>query len=276
MHIFTATVFCASFHAGPIECGLGSWINFPVHRDVYSTYNKISIDGYFSYGKLKGFIGVPFLYTLDKKDSRKENGIIVPTNYYKGATDFGDLNTYIGYRIGNFEPRIGIILPLGYRTNSGVWLGSKNVILKTGTGFSGNIIKELRLKYGGEIYLKYYISGYPEIEGSQAKSGSWSIEPDFKLTIQPLKKWKFGIETLCGFRKIYPIWLKYGSFQGYELSFSIVPHLIVTYDMKSRLYFSGKAGLGPNFKSKVGYKFKQPWEKSGHAVNFGVSMGFYP
>lgn len=269
-------IYAASFHTGPIECGIGSWINFPVNRDAYSAYNKLSVDGYFSYGKLKGYIGAPILYTLDKKDSKKVNGEIIPASYYKGATALGDLNMYIGFQIGTIQPRIGVIVPLGYPTNSGVWLGSKNVILKAGTGFSGDVSKRLHLRLGGEIYVKYYICGYPEMEDALGKAGSWAIEPDLKLTTQPFKKWRFAIEALGGFKKFYPVWLKYGSFQGYELSSSIVPHLSVSYDVKSRLYISAKAGCGPGFKRKVEYKSEQPWKKSGYAINIGVGMGFYP
>ena len=270
------SVCAASFHTGPIECGLSSWINFPLNSDVYSAYNKFSVDGYFSYGKLKGFIGAPLLYTIDKKDSKKVDGETIYSSYYKGAIALGDLNMYIGYQIGNFQPRIGMVVPLGYPTNSGVWLGSKNVILKAGAGFSGDISQKLHLKFGGEIYVKYYICGYPEIEDALGKAGSWSIEPDLKLTTQPFKKWRFTFEALCGFKKFYPIWLKYGSFQGYELSSSIVPHISVSYDVKPKLYLSGKVGCGPGFKRKVEYKSEQPWRMSGYAVNLGIGMGFYP
>lgn len=257
--------------------GVGSWIHFPLDRDAFSAYNKLTLESYFSYSRFKGFIGVPILYTLDKRDYKNVDGKRIPGDTILDKVAPGDLSVYIGIRTGNFEPRIGLVVPLGYPTNSGVWLGSKNVIIKTGVGFSGDISKKLKLKYGGELYLKYYVAGFPEIEDSHGKKGSWSIEPDLKIVLEPSRKWKLGIETLCGIKKLYPKWLKYGSFQGYELSFSIVPHFIFSYDLSSRLFLSGKAGFGPSFKSKNDSALgMHPWKHSGNAANFGLSAGFYP
>ena len=277
LHLCIISAFCTTFHTGPVICGAGSWINFPPDGNTYNAYNKLSFDSYFSFKKLKGFIGFPILNTLSKRDSLNVNGKKVPYDTTFSAVAPGDLSAYIGFRAGNFEPRIGIIIPLGYATNSGVWLGSKNIILRTGTGFSGDINKEFKLRFGGEIYFNYYIAGFPEIEGSMGKSGSWSLEPDLKITLKPVKKWTIGMETLCGFKKLYPVWLKYGSFQGYELSSSIVTHFIASYDLASRFYLSGKAGFGPGFKSKFNSaQGDHPWEHTGYALNLGVSVGFYP
>jgi hypothetical protein len=267
----------ASFHTGPLTCGISSWVQFPLDRDVFSAYNKMSFDGYFSFGRIKGFLGFPVMYTLNKKDYLNVNGIKIPADTILGRVALGDLHAYIGMHIGSIEPRIGIVVPLGYGTNSGVWLGSKNIVLKPGAGFSGDLNKRLRLRYGGEFYFSYYIAGYPEIKGAQGKRGSWSIEPDFKVTWEPCKKWKVGIETFGGFKKLYPIWLKYGLFQGYELTTSAVPHLIGSYDLSSRIYLTGKAGIGPSFK-KI---FDSPaldnqWYHSGYAINIGIGAGFYP
>jgi len=277
LHFCNVSGLCASFHTGPITCGVSSWISLPLHRDAFIAYNKLTIDSYFSYSRFTGYIGFPVLYTIDKRDYSSINGTKIPGDTILNRIALGDMSAYIGIRIGRFEPRIGIIIPLGYPTNSGVWLGSKNLILKTGLGFSGNLSSKLRLKYGGEIYFKYYVTGFPEIIDSQGKKGSWSIEPDLKITAAPTKKIRVGIETLCGFKKFYAKWLLSGSLQGYELSSSIVPHLIASWDLSSKLYLSGKAGFGPQFKSKVDSSpDDNNWNHTGYAVNIGISAGFYP
>lgn len=275
--IFCIPVTGASFHTGPVCTGVSSWVAYPVDRDVFSAYNKLSFDAYFSYANFKGFTGFPILYTMSKKDYVTVNGVKVPGDTIVGKSAAGDFSTYIGIRIRNIEPRIGIIFPLGYATNTGVWLGSKNIILKSGVGFSGNLNKKLKLKYGGEFYLCNYIAGFPEIAGSQGKRGSWSLEPDLKISTERFKKLKFGIETLAGFKKFYPIWLNYKSFQGYELSSSIVPHIFASYDISSRIYVSGKGGFGPSFKRIVDSPSNQShWHHSGYALNIGIGAGFYP
>lgn len=268
----------ASFRINALTTGLSSWVFFPKHREAYSAYNKLAFDGYFSYGKFTGFLGLPFQYTLDKRDYVSINGKRVPGDTLLGEFACGDLSMYIGYRLGKLEPRIGLIFPLGYKTNTGVWLGSKNVILKTGAGFSGDLNKKLKLRYGGELYFKYYIGGYPEIDGALGKKGSWSIDPDLKVTMQTSKKWKIGVETLGGYRKLYPKWLKKGSFQGYELSCSLVPHFIASYDMSYKSYISGKIGLGPSFKKSVESVVSgdTPMKHTGNSFNIGISAGFYP
>ena len=187
LHTFGLVAISATFHTGPVTCGLGSWISIPLDRHAFCAYNKLSFDSYFSYGKLKGFIGFPILNTIDKRDSLNVNGHRIPYDTVFGAIAAGDLSAYIGFHTGNFEPRLGIIIPLGYTTNSGVWLGSKNVIIRSGTGFSGEIYKKFRIRYGGEVYFNYYIAGYPEIEDSQGKAGSWSVEPDLKITFKPVR-----------------------------------------------------------------------------------------
>ncbi len=275
--IFCIPSFCTTFHTGPISTGVSSWVAFPKDRDVFSAYNKLSFDAYFSYGRFKGFAGFPIQYTLTKKDYTNVNGANVPGDTLVGKAAAGDFTTYIGIRIGSIEPRIGIVFPLGYATNTGVWLGSKNVILKSGVGFSGNLNKKLRLRYGGELYCNYYVTGFPEIKGSQGKQGSWSIDPDLKVSTEWFKKLTLGIELLGGIKKFYPIWLKYKSFQGYELSSSIVPHIYASYDLTSRLYLSGKCGFGPSFKQIVDSPSnRRDWHQSGNSLNISIGIGFYP
>jgi hypothetical protein len=275
--IFCIPAFGATFHTGPISTGVSSWVSFPIDRDVFSAYNKLTFDTYFSYGKLKGFAGFPVQYTLTKKDYTSVNGVNVPGDTIVGKAATGDFSTYIGMRIGSIEPRIGIVFPLGYATNTGVWLGSKNIILKSGLVFSGDLNKKLRLRYGGEFYYNYYIAGFPEIKGSLGKKGGWSIDPDVKVSTEWFKKLTLGIEVLGGFKKFYPIWLKYKSFQGYELSSSIVPHIIGSYDLSSRVYISGKFGFGPSFKRIIdSQSYSRHWHHSGNSLNIGIGIGFYP
>jgi hypothetical protein len=275
--IFCIPALSTTFHTGPVSTGVSSWVVFPVDRDVFSAYNKLSFDAYFSYGKFKGFSGFPVQYTLTKKDYTNVNGVKVPGDTIAGKAAAGDFTTYIGIRIGSIEPRIGIVFPLGYATNTGVWLGSKNVILKSGMGFSGNLNKKLRLRYGGELYYNYYIAGFPEIKGSLGKQGSWSIDPDVKVSTAWFKKLTLGIEVLSGFKKLYPVWLKYKSFQGYELSSSVVPHIFASYDLWPRAYVSGKVGFGPSFKRITDSPSEnRHWHHSGNALNIGIGIGFYP
>lgn len=265
------------FHTGPVTCGISSWMSHYPGRDALNAYNKLAFDSYFSYGKLKGFVGIPLQCTVEKRDSLNVNGRKIPYDTVFSAFALGDFTTYVGYKIGNIEPRIGVTFPLFYKTNTGVWLGSKNVVLKTGFGFSGDLYKKLRLRYGGEIYYNLYVAGYPEIDGSLGKRGSWYIDPDIKVTSKVTKKLTVGLETLCGFKKLYPSWLKYGSFQGYELSSSIVPHAIFSYEFSWKYYISGKAGFGAGFKRKVdSSQGEHPWRHTGYASNFGISVGFYP
>jgi len=265
-----------SLRIGPVTSGISSWIQFPKGRDAFTAYNKMSFDTYFSYGKLKGSVGFPVQYTLDKKDSISVNGRKIPADTVVGRVAPGDLTAYVGIRIGSVEPRIGIILPLGYRTNSGVWLGSKNIIVKCGAGFSGDLIKAYKIRYGGECYFNYWVAGYPEIKGSLGKRGSFSFDPDIKFTMVPFKRWLIGIETLGGMRMLYPSWLKKDSFQGYELSASVVPHFIVSHDLSKRVYMGGKIGGGWSFKKRVTAANEESlWDLSGNIVNTGISAGFY-
>ena len=72
-----------------------------------------------------------------------------------------------------------------------------------------------------ERFTTIYIAGYPEIDGSLGREElvyRSRYQSHIKVT-----KIDSRFRTLCGFKKLYPSWLKYGSFQGYELSSSIVP-----------------------------------------------------
>lgn len=254
------TVVCiapAKIHVGPVCTGIGSWISFNKNDPYHTSYNKLSSDVYLSYKGWSGFFGIPFQCVVSHRDETKY------------AFSPGDFNFYIGRRISFVQPRLGLVFPLWYSTDKGVWLGSKNVILKTGLGFSYSLSADKSWRTAGELYYKYYIAGFPEIEDSRRKRGSWAIDGSVKLVNSSFNRWKLGIEFLGGFRKLYP---KYP--QGYQLSASCVPHVFATYDVNKRMYLSAKTGFGPSLKREDECSGK--WKHSSNSLNIAVSTGFYP
>lgn len=266
--LFLISVVCistAKVHVGPIYTGVGSWISFNSDNSNYTSYNKLSSDIYLGYNGWSGFIGIPLQSVVNHG-----------TEETKQAFSTGDLSFYIGRKISFIQPRVGMVLPLWYSTKKGVWLGSKNIIVKTGLGFSGSLFSSKTWKFGGEVYFKYNVAGFPQIEDSWGKSGSWAVDGSVKVVNKSIKKWDIGIEYLGGYKKFYARWLKNKSFQGYQLSTSCVPHLFANYDITGRMYLSGKAGFGPSFKREVTKNDRGEWEHSSNSLNIGIGFGFYP
>lgn len=261
------TVVCitpAKIHVGPVCTGIGSWISFNRDNSNYTSYNKLSSDVYLNYKGWSGFFGIPFQCVVSHKD------------VIKHAFSPGDFSFYIGRRISFVQPRLGLVFPLWYSTDKGVWLGSKNVILKAGLGFAYSLSADKSWRTGGELYYKYYIAGFPEIEDSWGKRGSWAIDGSVKLVNSSSDRWKLGIEILGGFRKLYPRWFRYKNFQGYQLSASCVPHVFASYDVNKRMYLSAKTGFGPSFKREEKNNYSGKWEHSSNSLNIAISTGFYP
>ena len=192
--------FPKDFSLDLVSINTGSWIAFIDNNPdkQISYFNKITTDSYFSFMGLKGYLGLPFLWTVETHYSRNDKVSSLTRQTLAPA----DMNVYIGKKAFFVEPRIGFLFPLFYPTYK-AWIGSKNVRLQLGLGLNSNIHETERINISGEIMWQLYISGNKNIEDALAYPGSWDILPQFKFSVKPNEHWRIGLELLGFIKKSY-------------------------------------------------------------------------
>lgn len=145
------------------------------------------------YGRLFGlpaFLGLPFHWTV-KRRAGADVHRLAP----------GDLETYVGRRLGRVEGRLGMILPAGYDRGLAYtdpeamgragdpWIGPGNVQVTLGAAANPNLTRySARWEASGEA--KWALA----LDDGIAKAGSWALYPSAKLSFRPDQGWKPGVE----------------------------------------------------------------------------------
>lgn len=153
-------------------------------------FNKLLSTAF--YGKVFGlpaYAGLPIQWTA----RRSEGGDV-----HRIAP--GDLEFYLGKRLGLVEGRLGMIIPAGYdrgmvwtdpgRGEAGnPWIGSGNIQVTVGAAANPNLTRfSSRFEASGEA--KWALA----LDDGIAKAGSWSLFPSAKLSFRPSQRWKPGVE----------------------------------------------------------------------------------
>jgi hypothetical protein len=154
-------------------------------------FNKILSMAF--YGKVFGqpaFLALPIHWTA-KRLAGEDLNRIAP----------GDLEMYLGHRLGRAEARLGLILPAGYDrglawTGPGEgkagdpWIGPGHVQLTAGAALNPNLTRySERWEASGEA--KWALA----LDDGIAKAGSWSLFPSAKVSFRPGPTWKSGVEV---------------------------------------------------------------------------------
>jgi hypothetical protein len=265
--------FSKDFSLDLMSINTGSWIAF-IDRNPdkqISYFNKITTDSYFSFLGLKGYLGLPFLWTVETHFSQNEKVNSLTRKTFAPA----DMSVYIGKKVSLVEPRIGFLFPLFYPTNN-AWIGSKNIRLQLGIGLNSNVHETERVNISGEIMWQLYISGNKNIEDALAYPSSWDMLPQFKFSVKPSDQWRIGIELLGFIKKSYWVWLNNKEY--YEATLGVVPNIFADFDITEKINLGLKVGYGPSakgiFKTNSGFNLKDLYY-SENSLNISISYNIY-
>ncbi|MBD3392953.1 MAG: hypothetical protein GF418_12680 [Chitinivibrionales bacterium] len=236
-----------------VTTGAGSWIY--IAKDAGSEvlyFNKVPVNAYVSFMGFKAFAGIPLLWSVRTKGGAYDNGLV----------RLADINLYVGRPVGPLEPRLGVKVPTGYRTDR-VWIGSRNVKLQAGLGLNSEVREVGRLNAAGEVMFDLYLPG----PNALAMWKSWELLPSFKISFRPVERTRIGLELLASVKSVY--WAQ----DWRETTLGTVPNLYGEFALSDRVYLNLKAGAGPTLK-------KSPDDARlrhrGNSVNLGIALNIYP
>lgn len=173
-----------------------------------------------------------------------------------------DLLLYLGYKKKYFEPRLGVVLPLGYGQNiKESWIGSNNIKLYAGIGHKA-FTKNKRFDLTGESTFSWYVND--ALYGKK----SWSVSHFSKAAIRVHENIKSGAE-LYAFSNNF----SKESWQQYsveKLSYGIVPTLFISYVPNWRYEFTARGGYG---FSRYGLKNKGAQRTEYGIINAALAVG---
>jgi hypothetical protein len=207
-----------------------SWI---VQKDGNSTYyNKLSFDGYFSWGDIKLFASIPLAYTYESSD--------------KNQFGLADIEWYLGRQFGALQPRLGMIIPGIYSLDDS-WIGSQDLLLSVGLA-----VQPHRERYEGLIFSEE-LSFLPYISKNfgLAQLGSWRINTITKASYLLASGLHFTGELLLNLSSIEWEWTT----PARENSLIAVPVLTVSYKF-TPVEIGVKGGYGPTFSSTDDYNLE--------------------
>ncbi len=145
------------------------------------------------YGRIFGlpaYLGLPLHWTA-RRTSDGDQHRIAP----------GDLETYLGKRLGRAEARLGLILPAGYDRGLDYsdpdgggkagkpWIGPGNTQVTIGAAVNPNLTRYSR-RWEASAEAKWALA----LDDGIAKAGSWSLFPSAKIAFRPKQRWKSGVE----------------------------------------------------------------------------------
>lgn len=153
-------------------------------------FNKLLSTAF--YGRLFGlpaYLGLPLAWTA-KRSRGGDLHRIAP----------GDLEVYLGKRVGRVEGRLGALYPAGYdrglawthpgEGNAGdPWIGPGNLQVTLGAAANPNLTRYSR-RWEASAEAKWALA----VDDGIAKAGSWALYPSAKLSFRPRQEWKPGVE----------------------------------------------------------------------------------
>ena len=261
-----AISFAEGFKIDLLTTGISSWIYSPKHDDnnvhdyTKSYYNKLSASIYFKINSIKGYLGIPLLWTVENKYTSNNEKI---ENESKSSVFLSDMSFYFGKKVLFIEPRIGMKIPLGYRID-GAWLGSRNIKLQIGIGLNSKVIEDRIINASGEIMWNLFLG---EKYGT-GKNGSWVIIPSAKMSYKFSDTFKIGIEILGSVQYVEWTWS-----DEKEFSAGIVPNIYSEIFLNSIIAINFKAGYGPGFKKGLN---DNTIHYTANSTNISIGINIYP
>ena len=242
------------FRANLLIASAGSWMVLR-NSDSRDYYNKFTATLYGQIFSVKTVIAVPLDWTAYIRSDTISKDRFAP----------GDLDLCFGKRIGWMEPRLGIIVPMGYAHDDlwkkKAWIGTNNVRLQTGVAVSRRDFEQIGLPFGVEAMVNVAMSE----KEAHYKRGSIGTELYIKSSFTPSKKTVLGAELAVYGKNARWVW------NGErESSLTLMPTISVTQRMARRIYAGCKTGFGPSFRMDG-----KPTRKS-NALDLGVSVQYYP
>jgi hypothetical protein len=248
-----AQAYSEPFRSNLLIGGGGSWMVFSKSGKV-SFFNKFSSTLYSSGGGIKRVISVPMAWTVSvsKEQTRQR---FFP----------GDFDMYFGHRFGWFEPRIGVVVPLGYGLDKDwkkkAWIGSDNMKIQTGFSISKTGFEHIGLPFGLETMVSIAVTE----DNAYYKKGSLGAAMYMKSSYTLNKKTNVGGE-LALYGKI-ATWVWNGST---EYGLTILPTVFGSYRLTRKWYVGSKVGFGPSLGFDHG-PFRRSW-----SCDAGMSVQYYP
>jgi hypothetical protein len=251
------------FSPGLVAFSGGSWIALPVQKSPLY-FSKAAATWYMTIAGYKAVAGVPIAWTYESGSNRQR---LFP----------GDGTLYIGKPIGQLQPRLGIIVPLGYGASSTwkkeAWIGTNNFKVQAGLAY-GRSEDELE---GMPLTIEAMVSTPLTEENSFTKQGSFSGIAFAKTYWRLSDLFRYGAELLA--TSSYTIWdwtyeARPGVWENVrESAIGVVPHLWVEHKFASSWYCSLKGGFGPQYKQSNQYP---GLNRSGNSLNLSLGLQWYP
>jgi hypothetical protein len=213
------------FESAPLDGGLSRY-----------EFNKILALGL--YGKVLGlsaYAGLPLCWTSRRHEGGADEHRVAP----------GDLDLYLGKRLGRAELRLGGQFPAGYEGRASLpWIGPGNTQVTVAAAVNPNITRfSKRWEFSAEAEWAYAVSD------GLAKAGSWGLFPSAKLSHRPMPEWRWGMECLGHWKASF--WSRSATFpeavlgQGNrrpDWQAGLVPIAFGEYFLRPRLALGLKAG----------------------------------
>ncbi len=246
------------FKPGLLSVTAGSWVVFPdAAPDKPLYFNKAALDFYYSLGPISGEIALPAAWTIVSSPSNRRFFL-------------GDALLYFGHRFSHVEPRIGLVIPLGYGldTNwkSKTWIGTNNLKLQFGLAYSRSA-EELN---GFPLSIEVTVSTPITEKNSFLKIGSYGGSLLGKTSWQLNNQLTLGAQALVSLS--YAAWTWYQD-ETSETSLGLMPLINSQIDFRSNLFLSVSAGFGPTFKATSP---SSSLSFTSNSLNVSVGLNYYP
>ena len=248
-----ACAYSEPFRSNLLIAGGGSWMVFSKSGNT-SFFNKFSSTLYSSNKGMKRVISVPLAWTVSVREDNT-----------KARFFPGDFDITFGQRFGWLEPKIGLIVPLGYALDEDwkkkAWIGSNNIKVQTGFSISKTGFEQIGLPFGMDMMVAIAVTD----DNAHYKTGSCNAAMYMKSSYTVNKKINVGGE-LALYGKI-ATWVWNGST---DYGLTILPTVFGNYRLGRKFYIGTKIGFGPSLGFDHG-----PFRKS-NSMDTGISLQYYP
>jgi hypothetical protein len=264
-----------------LNISAGSWMSLNDETRENYLFNKLVTDVYMDIYSFEAFVGIPFSWTVVGTDSvnlygeRMYDAADTPLRTIDQAAFFGDMTIYLGKRLAIIEPRLGILIPLGYESvragDDNVWIGSDNVKLLAGVGINSDKALRQRLVFSGDVMFKL------SVNNAKIGAGSFDIVPLVKGSIRPSPQWNIGMEIISYYS--YHTSTLWGDKRVHSVG--VVPALFGAFSPVPAMDIGAKIGYGSSFKTILetvsGYDVSgaEPLTSQAAVFTFSLYVSFY-